>query len=283
MTVLVLGATGTIGRRVVAALSGVGVGVREASRAGPVRFDWGSPATWAPALADSSAVFLMAPDGVPVAPEFVALAVDAGVERLVLLSSGAIEEMGDSRLLSAEAVVRSSGVPEWTILRPQWFDQNFSEGFLRPAVLAGSVAVPIGDVKQGFVDAADIAAVAVAALTSPGHGGQTYALTGPSVLSFASAVAIVARAAGRSVTFDGSAAGYRAAQKGFGRPSAEVDAEVAAFAALAAMGDSTVSDDVEKVTGRPPVDFAAFADAADAAGAWSEGSESSEGEVTPDD
>lgn len=271
MTVLVLGATGTVGRRVASALSGSGSEVRAASRAGPVRFDWASPPTWPAAVEGASAVFLMAPDGVAVDPAFVALCVSSGVERIVLLSSEGIEAMDDTRLLAAEETVRSSGVPAWTILRPDWFDQNFSEGFLQPAVLAGTVALPVGDMKQAFVDAADIAAVAAVALTTPGHGGQTHRVSGPEALSFGEATALVAAAAGRPVTFDGTADGYRAAMAALGRSADEVDGEVAAFTALTALGDATPSDDVLRVTGRAPARFADVVAAAAAAGAWSEG------------
>lgn len=113
--VLVLGATGTTGRRLTAALQAQGHVVRAASRGGPVPFDWARRDTWEPAVAGTDAVWLMAPDGVDIDPEFVRLAVARGVRRLVLLSSGAVEEMGDQRLLSAERIVRTSGAA-WTIL-----------------------------------------------------------------------------------------------------------------------------------------------------------------------
>lgn len=66
--------------------------------------------------------------------------------------------------MAAERTVRESGV-DWTILRPDWFNQNFDEGVLREAVLAGEVALPVGEARQVFVDAEDIAAAAAAALS----------------------------------------------------------------------------------------------------------------------
>jgi uncharacterized protein YbjT (DUF2867 family) len=256
--ILVLGPGGTIGRRVSAQLRGVGAEVRAASRSAGTRFDWAVPDTWAPALTGASAMFLMAPDGVPVDPELVALAARSGVRRIVLLSSRSIETMGDTRLLAAERTVRDGG-PEWTIVRADWFDQNFDEGFLRPAVEAGTVAIPVGGVRQTFVDAGDIAAVAATALTGDGHTGRTYEVTGPEALSFGEACAVVGAAAGREVSFDGTAEAYRAAMTSFGVPAADVDRDVAAFAALAAAGDSVPQDTVERVTGRPPRHFADYA------------------------
>lgn len=256
--ILVLGPGGTIGRRVVARLRGMGSEVRGASRSAPVRFDWAAPETWRPAVEGATAMFVMAPDGVPVPPEFLAVAAGAGVRRTVLLSSRSIEAMGDDRLLAAERAVRDAG-GEWTIVRADWFDQNFDEGFLRPAVDAGTVAIPVGGVRQTFVDAGDIAAVAATALTGDGHAGETYEVTGPEALSFGEACAMVGAAAGREVRFDGTAEAYRAAMASFGVPAAQIDRDVAAFTALAAGGDSVPQDTVERLTGHPAKHFTDYA------------------------
>jgi hypothetical protein len=73
--------------------------------------------------------------------------------------------------------VRESGA-DWTIVRPDWFNQNRDEGFFQPAVLAGELALPLGDHRQALVDADDIAAVVAVALTEDGHAGQRYEVTG---------------------------------------------------------------------------------------------------------
>ncbi|MGC5015982.1 NAD(P)H-binding protein [Streptosporangium sp. DT93] len=265
--ILVLGATGSTGRRVAALLRAAGHPVRAASRGGEVRFDWTRPDTWRPALDGVSKMYLMAPHEQPVDPAFVACAVERGVQRIVLLSSAAIEAMGDERLTAAERTVRESGTA-WTILRPSWFAQNFDEGFLREAVMAGELALPLGDLRQAFVDADDIAAVAVAALTTTGHAGRRYELTGPAALSFAEATAIVAGASGRPVRFLGTDEAYLDAQEAMGRPRAEAEAEVEAFAMLRKLGDERPGDVVRRVTGRAPKGFEAYAAEAAARGAW---------------
>ncbi|RKT51889.1 SDR family oxidoreductase [Saccharothrix australiensis] len=258
--ILVLGATGTTGRRVAARLAALGHAVRPASRRGAVRFDWAEPDTWRPALSGVGGVYLMAPHELPIDPAFVREAVGQGVRRLVLLSSRGIEEMGDERLLAAEAVVRDSGV-DWTVLRADWFAQNFDEGFFRPAVEAGELAVPVGDDAQGFVDADDIAAVAVAALTEDGHAGQVYEPTGPRALTFGEALDLIGRALGRRLVFHGSAEAYRAQQAALGFPAEQTEAEVAAFHRLVTERPPTTTpttDHVAKVTGREPIDFADY-------------------------
>lgn len=247
--ILVLGATGTTGRRVAALLRASGRSVRGASRKSEVPFDWSSPQTWEAALSGVSQMYLMVPDGVPVDPSFVRQAVSSGVRQIVLLSSMAIETMGDTRLMDAEETVRSSGA-DWTILRANWFDQNFDEGFLRDAVMAGEVALPLGDLRQAFVDAGDVAAMAFTALTQDGHSGQTYDVMGPRALSFGEAVEIISEAAGRPVRFDGAPDGNPA------------------FDGLRQQGDDVPNEVVRQVTGHEPKDFETYAAEAASGGAW---------------
>jgi uncharacterized protein YbjT (DUF2867 family) len=265
--ILVLGATGTTGRRVAQLLGDSGREVRPASPSAAVRFDWEDEATWDGAIDGAGAVYLMAPDGVPVEPAFVSRATDRGVRRIVLLSSRGIEAMGDERLISAEQVVRESGA-EWTIVRADWMNQNFDEGFFRDAVMGGQLAVPVGDIRQAFVDAGDIAAVASAALTDAGHAGQAYEVTGPEALTFEEAVETVGAAAGRKVQFLGGADDYLAAMEAVGLPREQLLGEVESFAGLREAGDQAPTDVVERVTGRPAKSLAAYASDAAKAGAW---------------
>lgn len=265
--ILILGASGTTGRRVTGLLRAAGHPVRAASRHGEVRFDWTEPDTWKPAVVGASSVYLMAPHELPFDPAFVTSAVEHGVAHIVLLSSMGIEAMGDERLMAAERIVRASGA-DWTILRPNWFNQNFDEGFLREAVMAGELALPLGEHRQAFVDADDIAAVAVAALTTGGHTGQSYELTGPRALSFAEALTVIGRAAGRDVRFRGATDAYLAAQAALGRTRDDVLPEVEAFAALRDQGDDEPNDVVRQVTGREAKAFEDYVAQAAGRGAW---------------
>ncbi|MEV4711074.1 NAD(P)H-binding protein [Micromonospora sp. NPDC049374] len=265
--ILVLGATGTTGRRVVRRLRAAGHPVRSASRSGEPRFDWTDPSSWRTAVTGTTAMYLMAPHDRPIESDFVRLAVEQGVRGLVLLSSRAIEAMGDERLMAAEETVRTSGA-QWTILRPDWFDQNFDEGFFREAVLAGEIAVPVGDARQCFVDADDIADVAVAALTGAGHAGRTYEITGPDALSFGEAAEILTETVGRPVRHLGTADDYRAVMLALGVPAEQVAGEIAAFGALRDLGDGQPTGTVRQVTGHDPRSFAAYAADAAARGAW---------------
>lgn len=258
MTVLVLGSTGSTGRRVADQLRSRDVAVRAASRSGPDVFDWTRPDTWAAALDGITAIYVMAPDGVPVDPAFITQATKAGVERLVLLSTMHPEEIGDDRLIAAESTVRSSGV-EWTIVRAHWFNQNFDEGFFLPAIQAGRLVVPLADQRQAFVDATDLAAVAVEALLGDAHHTQTYEVTGPEALTFAEACAIISTATRRHIQYDGTPEAYLAT------PGA-TEESLNFFLNQLPLGDSVPTDTVQRLTGRPATPFQAYAEAA--APAW---------------
>ncbi|MFD0502268.1 SDR family oxidoreductase [Streptomyces chiangmaiensis] len=205
-TILVLGGTGTTGRRIARRLTSKGLPVRTASRTGgDTHFDLDDPATWAPALDGAAAVYLVEPSLQPGLdqrariPRLVADAVAAGVRRLVLLSAHGVGRADDSHpLKAAEQAVRDSGA-DWTILQPDWFAQNFSESFWLPGILTGTLALPTGDGRTPFVDAEDIAEVAAAALTEDRHSGQTYQLTGPQAIGFGEAADLIATATGRTV------------------------------------------------------------------------------------
>ena len=116
---------------------------------------------------------LAVPGAVETVGAFAEMAVRHGVPRLVLLAG-----RGEPEAEQAEQAVRDSGA-ELTIVRSTWFAQNFSEDYMLEYVLSGEVALPAGDTPEPFVDADDIADVAVAALTEDRHVGQLYELTGP--------------------------------------------------------------------------------------------------------
>lgn len=260
--ILVTAATGKTGRRVAAALAAADHPTRLASRSSATRLDWDDPSTFAPALAGTSAVYLVPPEpgGGDVAP-FVAAAEAAGVERIVLLSARAPGQSGDDHLPTVEATVTGSSLP-WTILRPSWFAQNFTEGVFVEGVAAGTLPLPVGDGEEPFIDVDDIAAVAVAvaALTGPGHEGRTYELSGPELLTFADALAAIAAAGGPSVDhvdldIDAWVDGARAEQV----PEGVVSVLRHLFDAIRAGENAHLSDGVEEALGRPATPFAAWA------------------------
>ncbi|MBM2715037.1 NAD(P)H-binding protein [Mesorhizobium caraganae] len=268
--ILILGGTGKTGRRLAERLTVQGVPVRIGSRSGSPRFDWEVPATWKPALQGVRAVYISYyPDiAVPGAAEtveaFARLAVANGVTRLVLLSG-----RGETEAQRAEEMVKASGA-DWTILRCAWFSQNFSEGFLIESLLEGEVALPVGTVGEPFVDADDIADAALVALTEPGHVGQLYELTGPRLLSFADAVAEIAKAAGRDIRYiKVSHDEFTASVAAHDLPPEFAWLLNELFTEVLDGRNETLTDGVQRVLGRAPKDFSAYAHETAATGVWS--------------
>ncbi|MFF4879556.1 NAD(P)H-binding protein [Micromonospora sp. NPDC000668] len=268
-TILVLGGTGKTGRRIVERLQESGVPVRVGSRSAGQPFDWADRATWAPVLQGVGTVYVSYyPDlAVPGAPEtvgaFTELAVASGVSRLVLLSG-----RGEDEAQASEKLIQSAGV-EWTILRSSWFSQNFSEDYLLEPVLGGEVVLPVGNVPEPFVDADDIAEVAVAALTEDGHAGQVYELTGPRLLTFAQAIAEISTATGRRIEFvQVSSADYADALTADGVPQGVVELLMYLFTTVLDGRNAHLGDGVQRALGRQPRDFADYATDTAATGIW---------------
>jgi uncharacterized protein YbjT (DUF2867 family) len=268
LPILIIGGAGKTGARVNALLRASGVPTRPVSRSTSVPFDWTRPGTWPAALAGVSMAYVtyqpdLAVEGASDAiAEVSRLARENGLEHVVLLSG-----RGEPGAQRAEATLQQSGVP-WTIVRASWFDQNFSEGYLLDGVLAGEIALPAGAVPEPFVDADDIAEVVVAALTDRRHAGKLYEVTGPRALTFAQAVAEIARAAGRPVRYrqigsDEFADGMRPHV-----PEEHIALLLELFAVVLDGRNSDVAHGVEQALGRPARDFADYAHRTAATGVW---------------
>jgi uncharacterized protein YbjT (DUF2867 family) len=265
---LIIGGTGKTGRRVAQRLERRGVPAAIASRSGTPAFNWNEPASWAPLLSGARAVYLAYhPDvAAPGAAERLGalsrMAVHSGVQRIVLLSG-----RGEPASLPSERAVSECGAA-FTILRCAFFCQNFSEGALLEPVLSGEVAFPAGEVAEPFIDAEDIADVAVEALTRAEHAGKIDDLTGPRLLTFAEAAQCIASATSKSVRYvPVTPEAYRAAlAEHVARDEADFWSEL--FRKLLDGHNAQVSAGVEQVLGRKPRDFAAYVRDAAAAGAW---------------
>ncbi|WP_281689593.1 NAD(P)H-binding protein [Pseudonocardia thermophila] len=269
--VLVIGATGKTGRRVAERLTAAGHRVRPGSRSAAVPFDWADPTTWSAALAGVDACYvayypdLAVPGAAQTVAELAAAAGRAGVRRLVLLSG-----RGEPGAEAAERAVRAV-FPVATVVRAAWFNQNFSEGHFLGPVLAGTVALPVGDVREPFVDADDIADVAAAALTDDRHGGELYEVTGPQLLTFGEAVAEIAAATGRAIDFVPLRLPDYLALAPVELSADELWLVEHLFREVLDGRNARLADGVQRALGRPPRDFAAYARATAGTGAWPTG------------
>jgi uncharacterized protein YbjT (DUF2867 family) len=189
--------------------------------------------------------------------------VKRGITRLVLLSG-----RGEEEAERVDEAARGSGA-ELTILRSTWFAQNFSEGFWLEEILGGELALPAGEVPEPFVDADDIADVAVAALTDDRHIGQVYELTGPRLLTFADAVNEIGQATGREIRYVPlSIEDYAAAAVDQGVPGDVVELLTYLFTEVLDGRNAHLGDGVQRALGREPRDFGDYARDAAATGVW---------------
>ncbi len=268
-TTLVLAGTGKTGRRVAARLGARGVPVRIGSRKAEPSFDWHDETTWTPALAGADSVYLAYypdagfPGAAAVIGAFAHEAVRSGVHRLVLLA-----DRGAAEAERAEQAVRDSGA-EWTVVRAGFITQNFGEEFLADAIRHGVVALPAGDVAEPFLDADDIADVAVAALTQDGHTGRTHELTGPRLLTFAEAIHEIAAATGRTIRYQPvTSEQFESTMIDHGAP-AEYSASLSGLLAEVFDGRrARTTNDVEQVLARPPKDLTDYVRETAPTGIW---------------
>lgn len=267
--VLVLGGTGKTGRRIVQRLKAKGVETRIGSRAATPAFDWDDASTWDAALEGMKAVYISyAPDlAVPGAKEAVQQFTEAakrhGVTRLVLLSG-----RGEEEAEASERIVQESGL-DWTIVRTSWFNQNFSEGEFIGMVLSGEITLPAGDVPEPFADADDIADVAVAALTEPGHSGELYEVTGPRLMTFEEIALELSYATGRQIRYiPVPHADFIEGLRQSGAPDGMIWLLDYLFSTVLDGRNTSLHDGVQRALGRPPKDFSDYAREVAASGLW---------------
>src|SRR5213080_2014107 len=273
-SVLVTGATGTIGRDVAKRLSEGGVsvraGIRDQAKARKeladivlIPFDFENEKTFSGALEGVEKVFLLPPllpNQLELMNRFVDAAKRAGVGHIVKLSAIGIDDETQPTAIkwhgASERHIRESGVA-FTFLRPNSFMQNFITYF---PPRNGAIYLPWGNGTASFVDARDIASVAAKALTSDGHGGRIYTLTGPATLGIAEVALILSEVAGREFKYvDVPEAAARDGMLQARVPPWQAELVLELHAINKQNRWSAVTSDVEKVTGTPPTDFAQFA------------------------
>jgi uncharacterized protein YbjT (DUF2867 family) len=268
-TTLVLGGTGKTGRRIVERLRARGRPVRVGTPSSKPPFDWTDQTTWAPALENVASVYVTyypdvaVPGAAAAVGAFADLAVAHGTRRLVLLSG-----RGEDGALASEQALQQSGA-DWTIVRSAFMAQNFNEGFFLEPVRAGEVAFPADeDLAEPFIDADDIAEVAVAALTDDRHIGQLYEVTGPRLLTWAGAVAEIATAAGRPIRYLPVSLEEYASLIENQVPGDYVKLLTEVFTEVLDGRNAWRGDGVQRALGRPARDFADYARDAAATGVW---------------
>jgi uncharacterized protein YbjT (DUF2867 family) len=284
-TILVTGATGTIGRAVVKILSQRGnVAIRAATRypdrlradAGteqltPIAFDWAAPHA-AAGIAGASTMLVLPPAAhhpLPATTRLLDSAVAGGVQHIVFLSTLGADFVPGFAFgrwaLAGEQAVAAAGLP-YTVLRPNSYMTNFLT-MSRPG-RDGALRLPWSDGTCSFIDPRDVAAAAAQVLLEPhGHDGKTYELTGPEALSLHEIAAVLRATTGTGIHYvDTPPATVRDALSSSGMPQQMVTAFLELHSVMASSKRAPVTSHLRQVTGRPPRSFAGFA--AEHAAAW---------------
>lgn len=275
--ILVTGATGKVGRELVPRLLEAGAGVIAATYSPDkgrrlfgdevevVELDYHRTDTWDGAVHWADRVFLVPAPFDPRAYDtlvpFLDWAVQSSTEHLVLLTAMTVERLDELALRKVEEHLAGTGIPH-TLLRPNWLMQNFSEGYVQECVQRdGTFSLSAGDGKVSFVDVRDVADVAARVLTSEDWVGRSPVLTGPEALDHAEAAAVLSDVAGRTLEYhpvDGDA--MRTILRERGRSEAEAEVILDLYGSMRDGWREDVTDDVERILGRPARTFRAFAE-----------------------
>ena len=266
--ILVTGGTGKTGRLVAAQLAVAGVEAIVATRhpRGPADrlFDWSRPEGFAAALDGVDGVYLVAPtdrtDHLAAMRPLLALAVARVPGQLVLLSASPLARGGP--LMGEVHAWLADHAPRWTVLRPSWFMQNFVTERLPAIVHQHAVISATDDGRVPFIDAADIAASAVAVLTDPDRASREHILTGPETLSYGDVAALLSDVTGRTIRHHRlSTSALAAHYVSLGLAPDYAPALAAMDAAIAGGSEDRLTTDVAALTGRPPRTLRAFLEA----------------------
>jgi uncharacterized protein YbjT (DUF2867 family) len=274
--ILITGATGTNGGEVLKRLVQQGVPVRamvrnpakaDALRQPNVEIvegDFDRPETLASALAGVERAFLVTNSTDRAEQQqlaFVRAAGQSGVKHIVKVSQIHADANSPVRFLryhaAVEAAIKASGMA-YTFLRPNLFMQGLLD-FVPLIKEQNAFFAPIGDAKVSIVDVRDIADVAAAALTTEGHAGKTYDLTGPEALTHAQMAAYLSDVIGRPIAFvDIAPDAMRAAVVGMHMPEWQADGLIEDYAHYVRGEAAAVAPDIQQVTGKPARTFEAF-------------------------
>lgn len=267
--ILIIGKNGKTGSRVNQRLQSMGITTRPVSRSTSPSFDWENSSTWLPAIEGTRTAYvtyhpdLAMPNAEATIREFVRIAVEAGLQHIVLLSG-----RGEAGAERAEQVLINSGIT-WNIVRASWFAQNFSENFMLEGILNGELVLPAGNIVEPFIDIDDIADVAVAVLTDPGHKNRLYEVTGPRALTFAQCIEEISEVIGQHVKYTRIPLDtYIDALNEQGVPEDMQWLLHELFDKVLDGRNSQVMSGVEEALGRPATDFKSYLQKTVESGVW---------------
>jgi uncharacterized protein YbjT (DUF2867 family) len=266
MTVYVYGATGKVGTPLVSSLVSAGHEVRAATRnprpaEGALSYvDSGDPTQ----IDGTNAVFLLSPPGVTdqyswLKP-YVDQAASSGVRKVVLMTAMGVEFAPDEMpMRKIELELLNSGL-DATVIRPNWFMDNFHTFWISGILSDGKIYFPGGDAKVSFIDARDIGASAATLLTNGGHSGEGLTLTGPEALDHHQVAEKLSAVTGRTISYvDVDPQDFKQGMIQAGLGEEYADALVGLTESVRAGYAAPVAPTVKELLGREPISFDRYA------------------------
>lgn len=258
--VLVLGASGNVGRPLVEALLAKGEQVKAASRSGKsfgasegVVFDYTDPSTFESAFDGVDRAYVMLAGGYVESKALLIPVIEAAAARnvkVVFQSVLGVDADDSIPYRQVEIALENSGVP-YVILRPNWFSDNFHT-YWKAGIDQGVIAVPAAEGKSSFIDVRDIAESAAAVLTTDKFDNQAFNLTGPEAFSYAEAAAKISAAIGKPVQYQAMEDGaFCDMLKGVGVPADYAEFLTSIFYPVREGWTAGVSEAVQVLTGKP--------------------------------
>jgi uncharacterized protein YbjT (DUF2867 family) len=273
--ILVTGATGNVGAEVIRYLADRGaaantvaavttperhIDLPDGARSRVFRFD--DSTTFPAAFAGIDRLFLIRPPQIADVEQYlvpvIAYARTAGVRHIVFLSLLGVENNKVVPHYKVEQHLLAAGVP-YTFLRPGFYMQNLSTTHRQEILEDDEICVPVGNARTSFIDVRDIGAVAARVLTEEGHENTAYSLTGPEALTYAQVAEMLSEVLGRRIRYTrpSSLRFYiRARRRGTPRKFALV--MVALYTATRFGSGARVTDEVDRLLGRPPLSMRRF-------------------------
>lgn len=261
-TILVVGATGTVGSELVKQLKALGQNVKAPNKQ-QMNLVTGQGVKEAFEGVDKA--FLLTPPGHAdqhkVLSPLIQEAKRRGLKKVVLMTAMGANAVETAPLRKAEIELEKSGL-NYNIIRPNWFFQNFNTFWLQGIREQGKILVPGGSAKVSFIDARDISAVAAKLLTSDEHNNKDFDLTGPESLDHNQAAAALSNATGKKIVYSEiEPAVLQKGLVGMGIPADYVDFMLMIFGFLRDGYNARTTNSVEQILGRKPADVNTYASA----------------------
>lgn len=267
-TILVIGASGTVGSDIVKHLKAQGHNVREAtskkpSHAGQVYINLLTGEGRAQAFEGVDRAFFLSPSGYTQQSDILIPLIEEAkkhrLQKVVLMTAMGANAVEEAPLHKSEVALKKSGL-NYNIIRPNWFLQNFHTFWLNDIMTHGKILLPAGNAKVSFIDARDISASAVKLLLSDEFNNQEFDLSGPEAIDHTEMAKVLSEVTGRKITYqEVSPEEFKKNMLALGVPSDYADMLNFIFTFLKQGYSSSVLDSVKKITGQNPIGVQQYA------------------------